>query len=153
MNANQIKKELKEAGIPTKKISVRCDGSVHVTIKDLSISIEAVEKVVKKHEHYQRDEYNGEILQGGNTFVFVDYDWGLKAEWYKNEAFAQEVLKEFKGYFGTGVVYLKHAENKASEWSKNSHGLAQEALKDVVGSVLAGNLENLKEVGLELKRG
>jgi hypothetical protein len=77
MNANEVKKELRANGIKTKNIRIRCNYSaVYITLKDLTIDIDKVQEVARnKWEHYSRDERSGEILQGGNTFVFVEYDW------------------------------------------------------------------------------
>lgn len=79
-NSKQIKKELKEAGFDVKKISVRYDGSYNIRIKDLSINLDKVEAIARKYENYSRCEYSGEILSGGNTFVFVQLDWKAESE-------------------------------------------------------------------------
>lgn len=150
---NQIKKELKEAGIPTKNISVRLNScSIRVSISDLSIDAEKVEALVNKYESIDRCERTGEILQGGNTFVLVDYDWdALRAKW-DNAEYAQSVLSDFKAHFGTGTVYFSHVKKSLNEWLKNSGGLAKGALESVVCSILSDNLAQLKADGLELKR-
>jgi hypothetical protein len=78
INGNQAKKELKAAGIDTKKIRIytrRGSGSLNVSIRDLSISVESVDAVLRKYENISRCEHTGEILQGGNDFVFIGYDW------------------------------------------------------------------------------
>jgi len=42
-----------------------------VVIKDESIDKEAVEKIAYPFEEVDRCEVTGEVLAGGNTFVFV----------------------------------------------------------------------------------
>ncbi len=78
INGNEAKKELKAAGFDTKAIRVytrRGTGSLNVKVLDLGIDIEAVQAVLSKHERIDRCEATGEILQGCNRFVFVNYDY------------------------------------------------------------------------------
>lgn len=80
MNSKEIKKYLKENGINTQNISVKGSNcgyseSFNITIKDINIDIEKVRNLVKTFESYERDERTGEILEGGNTYIFVNYDY------------------------------------------------------------------------------
>ena len=80
MNSKEIKKYLKENGIDTKNISVKgstCgySESYEITIKDININIEKVRELLKTFESYETDERTGEILEGGNTYIFVNYDY------------------------------------------------------------------------------
>lgn len=93
MNSKEIKKYLKENGIDTtKNISIKSSNcgyseSYNVTIKDINIDIEEVRELVKIFESYERDERTGEILEGGNTYIFVNYDYNtlkLANEKYNN---------------------------------------------------------------------
>lgn len=71
--AKDIRTELKEMGFNSKKISVRkkdCN-VVLVTLKDESIDREKIEQLAKKHKDVDYCEKTGEILAGGNTYVFV----------------------------------------------------------------------------------
>lgn len=75
-----IRKELKEHGYNNRRVGVRFDGyAIWVNIKELAIDKKEIESIAMKYENYDRDERTGEILQGGNTFVFVDYDYRLTA--------------------------------------------------------------------------
>jgi len=73
--AKEIRKKLKVLGFKRGQISVTAPNvySVRVTLKDRSINIDPIEKMCKQFESYRRDQATGEILQGGNTFVFVQY--------------------------------------------------------------------------------
>lgn len=73
----EIRKTLKSNGYSNRQISVTYDGAIWVTIKDSNIKLEDIENLVKKYENYRTDEITGEILSGGNTFVFVQYDYIL----------------------------------------------------------------------------
>lgn len=92
MNSKEIKKYLKENGIDTKNISVKGSNcgyseSYNIAIKDININIEKVRELVKTFESYERDERTGEILEGGNTYIFVNYDYStlkLANEKYNN---------------------------------------------------------------------
>lgn len=75
-----IRQALKEHGYNNRKVGVRHDGyAIWLTIKDLAIDIKEIEQLAKGYESYERDEFTGEILSGGNTFVFVNYAYGLTA--------------------------------------------------------------------------
>lgn len=75
-----IRQALKEHGYSNRKVGVRYDGyAVWLTIKDLAIDIKEIEQLAKGYESYERDDFTGEILSGGNTFVFVNYAYGLTA--------------------------------------------------------------------------
>ena len=75
-----IRQALKEHGHSSRKVGVRYDGyAIWLTIKDLDIDIKEIEQLAKGYESYERDEFTGEILSGGNTFVFVNYAYGLTA--------------------------------------------------------------------------
>lgn len=78
----EITAELKEAGYNSRKISVSVKDSgystrIDVTIKDPTVNAQAIEAIVNKHDSYELDERTGEILAGGNTYVFVSYKYGL----------------------------------------------------------------------------
>lgn len=73
-----IRQALKEHGYSNRKVGVRYDGyAIWLTIKDLAIDIKEIEQLTKGYESYERDEFTGEILSGGNTFAFVNYAYGL----------------------------------------------------------------------------
>lgn len=75
-----IRQALKEHGYSNRKVGVRYDGyAIWLTIKDLAIDIKEIEQLAKGYESYERDKFTGEILSGGNTFVFVNYAYGLKS--------------------------------------------------------------------------
>lgn len=71
--AKDIRTELKEMGFNSKKISVRKNDCnvVLVTLKDESIDREKIEQIANKHKDVDYCEKTGEILAGGNTYVFV----------------------------------------------------------------------------------
>lgn len=80
--AAAIRKELKkQLGVTSRQVSVRSrnagyDEAIDVTIKDLKVNKKKIEEIAKRYEYITRCEYSGEILAGGNTYVFVrlDYD-------------------------------------------------------------------------------
>lgn len=74
MNAAQVKRVLKEAGINTKSIRVSVRPSaMDVRILDAKVSKAEVEKVLAQFESVNKCEMTGEYLSGGNFFVFVQY--------------------------------------------------------------------------------
>ena len=75
-----IRAELKKLGYNSKQVSVRsgyCGYSSYstITIYDLSIDRKLVEEAVLKFKDVDYDERTGEILEGGNTYVRVEYDY------------------------------------------------------------------------------
>lgn len=82
MNAREIKKVLKEQGFNPKDFSVSVryctyDMAVTVTIKNPYVNKSEVKKILQRFEEIDYDEYTGEILAGGNTYVHVMYDYGI----------------------------------------------------------------------------
>ena len=76
----QIRKDLKAEGITPKRVSVRgkyalYDESITIKIKDITVSKKLVESIVNKYEEIRYDEYNGEVLAGGNTYIHIEFDW------------------------------------------------------------------------------
>lgn len=75
--AAEIRKELKAAGIK-KGVSVTsaihgCEECITVKVKDPTIDIREVRAHAEKWSKVDYDQYSGEVLGGGNTFVFTDY--------------------------------------------------------------------------------
>lgn len=72
--SRELKKELRNKfkGV---KFSVRSgSGSINVSWTDFP-TVEAVQEIANKYESVRYDEYTGEILCGGNTFVFTNNSW------------------------------------------------------------------------------
>ena len=70
--AKEIRQELKEKGITSKQVSVTSKSAICVKVKDLSVSIQQVKEIAKKHEDISYCQASGEVLEGCNTFVFID---------------------------------------------------------------------------------
>lgn len=80
-NAREIKAFLKEKGIDTKNIRITSASAIEVKLLDPKLDYDQIEQLLKdEYESYQRDEATGEILSGGNTFVFIEYDYDLLKE-------------------------------------------------------------------------
>ena len=82
---NAIRKELKAEGITSKDVSVRVrdslyDTAVSIKIKNPKIKKSKVEEIAKKYQFVEHDERTYEILAGGNTYIFVDYEYGVVEE-------------------------------------------------------------------------
>ena len=80
---NAMKAILKKAGIDTRLISIRhkwCgySESYHVEIKSKAIDKKTVSMICSNFAKIDRNERTGEILAGGNTYVFVDYCWDIR---------------------------------------------------------------------------
>jgi hypothetical protein len=105
--AKEIREELKANGINNKQVSVTSKHSaVNVSIKDLKIKIEEIEKITSKYEKISRCIATDEILSGGNVFIFTGYcsdslKKSKETELYKNisEKF-KNVVKDLDSGFG-----------------------------------------------------
>ena len=96
--AKEIRKILKE-NFKTTKFSVRSKNSINIEWTNGPTKGQ-VEKLVSKFEVYQRCEATGEILQGGNTFVFcirnISNDIRTTIEEFLDENIAICNLTEFE---------------------------------------------------------
>ena len=71
-----IREELKALGYNSRKVSVTEEPGgmsycINIRIKDESVDEEAVKGVAEGRSSIDRCEASGEILGGGNTYVFV----------------------------------------------------------------------------------
>ena len=79
----KIRKSLKEAGYTQKDIKVsvrssRYDTAAKITIHNPHIDRHRIEKILRPaYEEIDRDGITGEILQGGNTMLFIEYEYGV----------------------------------------------------------------------------
>lgn len=74
-----IRNELKALGYNSRHISVKSriagySDAIDISIKDLSINIREIDAIARECEEVRYDEYSGEILSGGNTYIHVNYD-------------------------------------------------------------------------------
>lgn len=77
-----IRKALKEAGYTNKDYSIKSrycgySSSFDITIKNPAVRISEVEKIAKKWQSVDYDHATGEILMGGNDYVFVQYAYDV----------------------------------------------------------------------------
>ena len=116
-----VKKELKAAGYNTKdfRVSVKdslYDRVIRVTVKNPYISRAKIEGVLKHWESYEIDQRTAEILQGGNTYLFVEYASDIIdqiPEEEKEKALA--ILKSKPD----GVQIAKNGENSLHAFSED----------------------------------
>lgn len=78
----EIRNILKVAGIKRTDLSVKVSDAgystaIHIKIKNPEISRRMVEDLVKGYNQVERDEFNGEVLEGSNQYLFVEYEYGL----------------------------------------------------------------------------
>ena len=72
--ADRLRSALKQAGFNARRVSVRAQHStLHVTIRDASVSLARVTEIAGPFEVVRRDQASGEILCGGNTYLEIAY--------------------------------------------------------------------------------
>ncbi|MDU7038847.1 MAG: hypothetical protein E6346_05695 [Lactococcus lactis] len=71
--AKDIRKEIKsDKGYTNRDVKVNCsNGSIYINVMNYEVDCNYLEDLAKKHEQVDYDEITGEILSGGNTFIFV----------------------------------------------------------------------------------
>lgn len=78
---NAIKKDLKKKGYTSRQVSVTkrrggFSSAINILVKDmLNVDLGYIQDIVKKYQNIDKDERTGEILSGGNTYIFVEYDY------------------------------------------------------------------------------
>lgn len=77
--AREIRKKFKKYGWNNRHIQVKSNSysmgsSIRITIKSGIVNPHKVKEIVKEFEDVRYDNYTGEILSGGNRFIFVEYD-------------------------------------------------------------------------------
>lgn len=124
---NAIRKKIKALGYTSRDVSVRVsdagyETAVHIYIKNMAVNEQAVKGVAKSFEYIDRDERSYEILSGGNTFVFVEYDYDTRKEAVNKylEA-AEEIMQKYKeltinniAQRGDKVLKFYHGDNADS---------------------------------------
>ncbi len=110
--AKQVRQALKENGINNRQVSVTkrpsgYDRAVACTIKDITVNKQLVEKIASEFIKVDRCERTYEILAGGNSFVSVDYEYGLVKE------IAQDFIPQAEEILETADKYTTYlAENE-----------------------------------------
>lgn len=128
----EIRKELKQKGYSNRAISIKnkssgYSDSINITIKDMSINKKEIQEMAQKHESYETDKY-GEILQGANTYIFIDYDYMIKYDYIDNTLtpIANKMIEKFESVEklgdNTGVTTAKQG-NKIMSISRETVAL------------------------------
>ena len=72
--AVEIRSQLKTLGYGARDVSVRSDhSSIDVTIRRNGLNVKAIRDIANSAEKIDRSAYSGEILSGGNTYVFIRF--------------------------------------------------------------------------------
>lgn len=72
--AAEIRKQLKTLGYSARDVSVRSDhNSLDITIRRNGLNVKAIKAIANSAEKIDRCEASGEILSGGNTYVFIRF--------------------------------------------------------------------------------
>ncbi len=82
----QIVNRIKDAGYNNRQVSVRenscsTEWSFTITIRDPKVDYRKVQKIIQKSKSFDRDAASGEILMGGNTYVWLEISDAVKVIW------------------------------------------------------------------------
>lgn len=106
--AKNLRSELKELGYNRNMVSVTSDyDSIHVTVKSIDVNFKKVAELANNYEKIRTD-HTGDILQGGNIFVFIEYAESLM-ESLKNKYMskAQETFKAIQNSSELENIFIK----------------------------------------------
>lgn len=106
--SRELKKELRNKfkGV---KFSVRSgSSSINVSWTDFP-TVEAVQEIANKYESVRYDEYTGEILCGGNTFVFTNNSWSDEMKEQIKENLINKYGMEFYSEHIEGYDFYRYA--------------------------------------------
>ena len=100
--AAQIRKALKaELGLNARQVGVRTSPCTYSTAITVTIKVPIAKSKVKaiagRAESIRRCEASGEILQGGNTYLTVEYAYGVLEALYENKLPTIEFCKQKPG--------------------------------------------------------
>lgn len=98
----KIRAALKAAGISNRQVSVRhrragYSSAWHITIKDNSLSVRRVREICERFQDVDRDDRTGEILAGGNDFVFVARAYDAPVDGSEYLEAVQKAISEISG--------------------------------------------------------
>ena len=136
--AREIRKELK-VKFPGVKFSVRSSkysggSSIDVSWTDFP-TVEAVEEVTNKYKSVRYDDYTGEILCGGNTFIFANNSWSDEME----ESIKENLISKY------GVEFYN--KNIVDAWGERQYKV--EAFEKLYNASLEA--EDTKEISTDKK--
>ena len=110
--AREIRKELK-AKFKGVKFSVRTkkySGGSSISISWVDFpTVEAVEEITSKYESVRYDEYTGEILSGGNTYIHTYNTWSEEMEANIKENLILKYGEEFYNEHIEGYDFYRYA--------------------------------------------
>jgi len=120
--AQSLRNQFKNLGYSSKQISVTSDyNSINIRVKDQSIDAELIEKMGQQFERIRRCEATGEILSGGNFFVFTAYDFQSEREMTEQPAYKVLLLEITEALnpldCGYGHEFGRYTVSKARPWS------------------------------------
>ena len=101
LTSKEVKNEIIKLGYKAKDISVReqnggYNETFYITLKSPYINTKDIDKVVAKYQSYETDERTGEILSGGNVFIFTKFGDGVYNEVIQNHLVeANELINKF----------------------------------------------------------
>ena len=76
--AASIRKELKTTlGYNSRMVAVKSrPGAIYIRCKQAGLDVKAIYSIARQFKNVYYDELTGEVLAGGNTYVFVDDERG-----------------------------------------------------------------------------
>lgn len=148
-SAKQVKDFLRTHGIETKNIRVSSENSINVKLLDPKLDYDKISQLLaEEFESYQRDEATGEILSGGNTFVFVEYDYDTIKEVQQNlQSTIRPFLSKCSGNWEISGLVRHYIETEPLEYDVH---IVRRAIQEAFYTFLkenASEIDGLKVAG------
>ena len=136
--AREVKAFLKEKGIDTQNIRVSSGSSIDVKLLDPKLDFDLIDQILKEeYESYQRDQATGEILSGGNTFVFVEYDYDLVKEIQEQlRGSLRPFLETCSGHWSIQALVKHYVDTQPLEYNVR---IVKRAIQEALYSFLREN--------------
>ena len=115
--AGKIREELKKLGFSLRdvKVYISRGNAIRVYLDSLESvkKLNEIEKIALKYERVDYDERTGEILSGGNTFVFVEISDKMKDKIINviKKKLPYENVKDFQGDWEENGIFLHKTDN------------------------------------------
>lgn len=121
--AREIRKELK-IKFPGVKFSVRTkkySGGSSISVSWIDFpTVAAVEEITNKYESIRYDEYTGEILSGGNTYIHTYNTWSQEMETEIKENLIKKYGIEFYNEHIEGYDFYRYAREIYQDMYKDT---------------------------------
>lgn len=130
-----IRDEIKSLGYSRKQVSVRNERcgystSIKITVHDLTVNYSKIDEIGKNHKSIRHCEVTGDVLEGANTYISVDYNSNVfnAASAKKLDHAKQIIHQNLNLKMGEGATIYINEHLLAAYFPINHQGVAEISL-------------------------